>query len=77
MDSDGQRRGGGRGEVVGVVVEQLPSALYGVKLDDGQLVTAHIADRMDVNFIRVLVGDKVKIELSPVDRKRGRIVGKL
>lgn len=77
MDSDGQRRAGGRGEVTGVVVEQLPSALYRVKLDDGPMVTAHIADRMDVNFIRVLVGDKVKIELSSVDRQRGRIVGKI
>ncbi len=61
-------------DVVGVVMEQLPSGLYRVRLDRGQMVTAHIADRMDRNFIRVLVGDRVRLELSPVDRGRGRIV---
>jgi translation initiation factor IF-1 len=60
-----------------VVQEQLPSGLYRVKLDGGFLVTAHIADRVDRNFIRVLVGDKVRLELSPVDRGRGRIVEKI
>ena len=77
MDSDGQRSAGGRPAVTGVVVEQLPSSLYRVKLDGGSQVTAHIADRMDRNFIRVLVGDRVRLELSPVDLGRGRIVGKL
>jgi translation initiation factor IF-1 len=51
--------------------------LYRVRLDDGPFVTAHIADRMDRNFIRVLVGDRVRVELSPVDVGRGRIVEKL
>jgi translation initiation factor IF-1 len=63
--------------LVGVVTAQLPSALYTVKLDGGSQVTAHIADRMDRNFIRLLVGDRVRIELSPVDVGRGRIVEKL
>jgi translation initiation factor IF-1 len=63
--------------VVGTVVEQLPSALYRVKLDEGAQVTAHIADRIDRNFVRVLVGDRVRLELSPVDSGRGRIVEKL
>jgi translation initiation factor IF-1 len=58
------------------VIEQLPSALYRVKLEGGGLVTAHIADRMDRNFVRVLVGDRVRIELSK-DVTRGRIVEKL
>jgi len=58
------------------VQAQLPSGLYRVKLDGGALVTAHIADRIDRNFVRVLVGDRVRLELSPVDRGRGRIVGK-
>ena len=62
---------------MGVVTEQLPSSLYRVKLDAGHLVTAHIADRMDRNFIRVLVGDRVRVELSPVDGGRGRIVERL
>jgi len=65
---------------VGVVVEVLPSAMYRVRLegaDEGHVVMAHIADRMDRNFVRVLVGDRVRLELSPVDRSRGRIVGKI
>ena len=61
-------------DVTGTVVEQLPRALYRVRLDDGPLVTAHIADRVDRNFVRVLVGDRVRIALSPVDVGRGRIV---
>jgi translation initiation factor IF-1 len=63
--------------VTGVVVEQLPSALYRVQLDEGPQVTAHIADRMDRNFVRLLVGDRVRLELSPVDLGRGRIVAKV
>jgi translation initiation factor IF-1 len=77
MDSDGQRSAGGRTEIAGIVQTQLPSGLYRVKLDGGALVTAHIADRIDRNFVRVLVGDRVRLELSPVDRGRGRIVEKL
>jgi translation initiation factor IF-1 len=61
-------------EVIGVVEEQLPSSLFRVKVESGSQVTAHIADRMGRNFIRVLVGDRVRIELSPVDSGRGRIV---
>lgn len=63
--------------MVGVVTEILPSALYRVKLDDGPHVTVHIASRVDRNFIRVLVGDRVRIELSPIDTGRGRIVEKI
>jgi translation initiation factor IF-1 len=64
-------------DVVGVVVEQLPSSLYRVKLDAGTQVMAHIADRIDRNFVRLLVGDRVRLELSPSDMGRGRIVEKL
>ena len=64
-------------EVAGVVTEQLPSSLYRVRVEGGPSVTAHIADRMDRNFVRVLVGDRVRIELSPVDSGRGRIVEKM
>ena len=77
MDSDGERSSSSRAEIIGVVQAQLPSGLYRVKLDGGALVTAHIADRVDRNFIRVLVGDRVRLELSPVDRGRGRIVERL
>ena len=63
--------------LVGVVTEQLPSSLYRVQIEAGSLVTAHIADRIERNFVRVLVGDRVRVELSPVDLTRGRIVEKL
>ena len=76
MDSDGAGRNGAGAEITGVVTEQLPSALYRVRLDGGSQVTAHIADRINRNFIRILIGDRVRIELSPVDSGRGRIVGK-
>ena len=77
MDSDGARGSGPGAEVTGVVTETLPSALYRVRLDGGGHITAHIADRIERNFIRVLVGDRVKLELSPTDRGRGRIVEKV
>ena len=64
-------------DLVGVVAETLPSAMYRVRLDEGSLVVAHIADRIDRNFVRVLVGDRVRVELSPVDLGRGRIVQKI
>ena len=73
MDSDGTRSSG----LAGTVVEQLPSALYRVRLDEGSTVTAHIGGRVDRNFVRVLVGDRVHVELSPVDLGRGRIVEKI
>ena len=63
-------------DVVGVVVEQQPSSLYRVRLEDGGFVLAHIADRMDRNFVRILVGDRVRVEISPTDVGRGRIVSK-
>jgi translation initiation factor IF-1 len=48
-----------------------------VRVEGGRFVTAHIADRIDRNFVRLLVGDRVRVELSPVDYGRGRIVEKL
>ena len=77
MDSDREGSAGRRAEVTGVVTEALPSALYRVRLDEGPQVTAHIADRIDRNFVRLLVGDRVRLELSPADSGRGRIVEKL
>jgi translation initiation factor IF-1 len=62
---------------VGTVSEQLPSGLYRVKLDEGSMVTAHIAGNVDRNFIRLLVGDRVRVQVSPKDSGRGRIVGKI
>jgi translation initiation factor IF-1 len=77
VDSDGQRSARDRAAITGVVTDLLPSGLYRVRLDDGPQIVAHIADRIDRNFIRILVGDRVGIELSPVDVRRGRIVEKV
>ena len=76
MDSDGERSAGRGSSLEGTITEILPSALYRVRLEQGTMVTAHIADRMDRNFVRLLVGDRVRLELSPADFKRGRIVEK-
>jgi translation initiation factor IF-1 len=64
-------------EVEGVVVAQLPSALYRVALDGGGEITAHPTGGATRNFIRVLVGDRVRVVLSPGDLSRGRIVERL
>ena len=60
-------------EVEGTVVEPLPNAMFRVKLDNGHKVLAHISGKMRMNYIRILSGDRVKIELSPYDLTRGRI----
>jgi translation initiation factor IF-1 len=77
VDSDGERGPGSGPELVGVVTDQLPSALYRVRLEGGSVVTAHIADRMNRSFVRLLVGDRVRLQLSPVDSGRGRILEKI
>jgi translation initiation factor IF-1 len=61
-------------EVEGTVVETLPNAMFRVDLDNGLKVLAHISGKMRMHFIRILPGDKVKVELSPYDLTRGRIV---
>jgi translation initiation factor IF-1 len=63
--------------LTGTVTEQLPSGLYRVRVDDGAPIVAHIADRIDRNFVRVLVGDRVRVDLSRADVTRGRIVEKM
>lgn len=60
-------------ELEGEVTEALPSALFRVKLETGQLILAHVSGKIRKNFIRILPGDKVKVELSPYDLTRGRI----
>lgn len=61
-------------EVEGVVVEPLPNAMFRVELENGHRILAHISGKMRMNFIRILSGDKVKVELSPYDLSRGRII---
>ena len=60
--------------VEGMVVEPLPNAMFKVELENGHMVLAHISGKMRMHFIRILPGDKVKVELSPYDLTRGRIV---
>ncbi len=60
-------------EVEGTVVEALPNAMFQVKLENGHIVMAHISGKIRMNFIRILPGDKVTVELTPYDLKRGRI----
>lgn len=60
-------------EVEGTVIEPLPNAMFRVELENGHLVLAHISGKMRMNFIRILPGDKVTVELSPYDLTRGRI----
>ena len=61
-------------QMEGEVVETLPNTTFRVKLKNGHIVTAHISGKMRKNFIRILPGDRVAIELSPYDLNRGRIV---
>lgn len=61
-------------EVVGTVVETLPNAMFRVELENKHEVLAHVSGKMRKYFIRILPGDKVKLELSPYDLTRGRIV---
>ena len=60
-------------EVEGTVVEPLPNAMFRVELDNGHRVLAHVSGKMRMHFIRILPGDRVKVELSPYDLSRGRI----
>ena len=61
-------------QVEGTVVESLPNASFRVELENGHRVLAHISGKMRMNFIKILPGDKVTVELSPYDLTRGRIV---
>jgi translation initiation factor IF-1 len=61
-------------QVEATVDETLPNAMFRVKLDNGHAVLAHISGRMRKNFIRILPGDRVLVELSPYDLNRGRII---
>lgn len=60
-------------ETEGTVVEALPNAMFRIELDNGHRVLAHVSGKMRINFIRILPGDRVKVELSPYDLARGRI----
>lgn len=61
-------------EVSGTIIETMPNAMFRVKLDTGQEILAYVSGKIRKNFIRILLGDKVTVELSPYDLSRGRIV---
>ncbi len=61
-------------EVEGVVKESLPNTLFRVELVNGSLILCHLSGKMRVNFIKILPGDKVRIEMTPYDKTKGRIV---
>ncbi len=60
-------------EFEGIIKESLPNAMFRVELDNGHLVLAHISGKIRKNFIKILPGDRVKVELTPYDLNRGRI----
>lgn len=64
-------------EAEGVVVETLPGTMFKVKLENGKIVLAHISGKMRLNFIKILPGDRVKLEFSPYDLTKARIVYRL
>ena len=61
-------------EIEGIVVEKLPNAMFKVALENGHQVLAHISGKLRMNYIKILPGDKVTIELSPYDLTKGRII---
>jgi len=61
-------------EVEGVVLEKLPNAMFQVQLENNHKILAHISGKLRMNFIRIIPGDKVKIEMSPYDLTKGRII---
>ena len=61
-------------ELEGKVLETLPNTMFRVELENGHIVTAHISGKMRKNYIRILTGDKVTVEISPYDLSKGRII---
>ncbi len=64
-------------ELEGTVIEPLPNAMFRVELENGHRILAHIAGKLRMHYIRILPGDKVRVELSPYDLTRGRITYRL
>lgn len=61
-------------EVEGKVLEKLPNAMFSVELENGHQILAHISGKLRMNYIRILPGDKVTVEMSPYDLSKGRII---
>ena len=67
----------GSTEMEGIVKESLPNTLFRVELDNGNIVLCHLSGKMRMNFIKILPGDKVRVEVTPYDREKGRITFRL
>ena len=61
-------------EMEGTIVETLPNTMFRVELDNGHVITAHISGKMRKNYIRILTGDRVTVEMTPYDLTKGRII---
>jgi len=72
--SSGPAKNDDRLEVDGIIVEKLPNNMFRVELSNGHRVLAHVSGKMKMNFINITPGDKVRVELTPYDLNRGRIV---
>ncbi len=64
-------------EVIGTVLEPLPNAMFRVELENGHVILAHISGKMRMHYIKILPGDKVKVEMTPYDLTKGRITYRL
>lgn len=64
-------------EVIGTVLEPLPNAMFRVELENGHIILAHISGKMRMHYIKILPGDKVRIEMTPYDLTKGRITFRL
>lgn len=67
----------GTTEVEGTVIENLPNTLFRVKVDDGKVILCHLSGKMRINYIRILPGDRVRVETTPYDPNKGRIIFRL
>ena len=67
----------GTTEVIGKVMESLPNTLFRVKLNDGKVILCHLSGKMRINYIKIMPGDQVKVEMTPYDPSKGRIIFRL
>ena len=67
----------GSTEVIGKVIESLPNTLFRVKLNDERIILCHLSGKMRINYIKIMPGDQVKVEVTPYDLNKGRIVFRL
>lgn len=76
-DQDNKKQNSDKLEMEGMVEEALPSTTFRVKLSDDSIILAHLSGKMRLNYIKVLPGDKVIVQMSPYDKTKGRIVKRL